>query len=133
LEICGFRHGTKDYYGNIRDLFPAYTDGDVINYVKLSVGNLYHEICHRYVHGDAETNRCALPYAYKSVFFILQSVYFLKTGVYYPTKQELMRHLTDADLSIMEKGMELSRRDDYDFEEAFRSLLSWCGEVLSSF
>jgi hypothetical protein len=46
LEICHLIHTTKDYYGTLTDLVPAFADTDVRNFVKLSVNNLYHEITH---------------------------------------------------------------------------------------
>ena len=50
LEICHLLHTTKDYYGTLAKLVPEYTETDVRNFVKMSLGNLYHEICHRYIH-----------------------------------------------------------------------------------
>ncbi len=64
LEICNFVYGTKDYYGKISDFVPTYTKDDVVNFIKLSVGNLYHELCHRYVHADTEKNKRKLPGSY---------------------------------------------------------------------
>jgi len=130
LEVCNFLYGTKDYYGKIIDFVPAYTREDVVNFVKLSVGNLYHEICHRYVHADAAKNKKKLPYTFKSVFFILQSVYYLKDGIFYPTKKELLEKLSADDRAVMELAAKLSDTSDYDFEEAFSLLLSWCQKVL---
>ncbi len=59
---------------------------DERNYVKLSLNNLYHEICHRYVHADREHNVLKLPLTCKSVFFIMQHVYYLSSGNFIPTK-----------------------------------------------
>ena len=50
LEICNLIHGTKDHYGKLCELVPVYSELDIRNFVKLSVNNLYHEICHRYIH-----------------------------------------------------------------------------------
>ena len=131
LEICNFLYGTKDYYGKIAGLLPAYTREDVINFIKLSAGNLYHELCHRYVHGDAEKNKRALAGTYKGVFFILQSMYYLKDGVFYLTKKELVEHLDAGDRTVMEMAVKLGKAKDYDFEEAFALLLSWCQRILA--
>ncbi len=54
LEICHLLNTTKDYYGELKNLVPLYTIEDERNYIKLSLNNLYHEICHRYVHADRE-------------------------------------------------------------------------------
>ena len=34
LEICHLVHSTKDYYGTLKPLVPAYTNQDVRNYIK---------------------------------------------------------------------------------------------------
>lgn len=131
LEICSMVHGTKDYYGKLVDFVPCYSKEDIVNFIKLSVGNLYHEICHRYIHADIQKNRRNLPGTYKGVFFILQNLYFLKDGVFYPDKQALLSNLSSEDRAVLEMGMKLGRAEDYDFPEAFELLLSWCKNCLS--
>ena len=81
LELCHLVHTTKDHYGKLSELIPEYSDQDIINYIKVSLGNMYHELCHRYTHADQEKNQRALPFTYKGVFFILQNIYYLKTGI----------------------------------------------------
>ena len=130
LEICNFLYGTKDYYGKIVDYVPVCTKNDVVNFIKLSAGNMYHELCHRYIHADAQKNKRNLVGTYKGVFFILQSVYYLKDGIFYPTKKELLEHLDADDKPVMEMAAELGKAKDYDFEEAFALLLSWCQRIL---
>ena len=131
LEICNFVYGTKDYYGKISDFVPAYTKDDVVNFIKLSAGNLYHELCHRYVHADTEKNKRKLPGSYKGVFFILQSLYYLKDGCFYPTKEKILEHLDIHDRTVMEMAAKIGNVADYDFAEAFVLLFSWCQKVLA--
>ena len=56
LEVCQLRHTTKDLVGVLTDYLPPATREDEINYVNLSLGNLYHELCHRYIHADRDKN-----------------------------------------------------------------------------
>ncbi len=133
LEVCNFLCGTKDFYGRLSDYLPTYTTGDVVQFIKVSVGNLYHEIVHRYVHADEIVNRNGLPYSYKNVFFVLQSIYYLKDGVFYLTKRELTEHLSVSDRAVMEMDARLSKDDNYNFDEAFSLLLAWCQEILHTF
>ena len=58
LEISHLLHTTRDIYGVLTALVPAYNERDMRSFIQLSIGNLYHELCHRYVHGSAEDNRC---------------------------------------------------------------------------
>ena len=46
-EICHVLHTTSDIYGKLSDIVPNYSKKDVANYIKMSVGNLYHMLCHR--------------------------------------------------------------------------------------
>ncbi len=133
LEICHLLHATKDCYGTLSALVPPYSEADILNYIKVSVGNLYHEICHRYIHADAEKNRGSLPYTYKGVFFILQNMYYLKTGAYARTKKELLTMLCGEDRAVMETAMRLDKGETYDFDEAFETLFLWCGNTLKTF
>lgn len=132
LELSHLLHSTKDYYGKLSEYIPQYSERDIINFIKLSLGNLYHEICHRYIHADREKNIKKLPSAYKSVFFILQNIYFIKTGIFSITKKELMTQLDASDRKVMSISMQISGDCDYNFDEAFDSLFMWCQRTLSN-
>ena len=130
LEICHLLHTTKDYFGRLESLVPPYTRQDVRSFVKLSIGNLYHEICHRYVHASTEHNIAALPGSYKGVFFILQNLHYLETGHFIGTKKELLASLTGQDRLVLEQSAIFARGEAYDFDEAFALLHSWCQNKL---
>ncbi len=130
LEICHLLHTTQDYYGVLKDFVPAYTQQDVRNFVKLSVNNLYHELCHRYIHASRERNISGLPATYKGVFFILQNLFFLQTGTFVPTKAELLPLLSGKDRSVLERAIQLRDGDAYNFPESFELLFSWCQDTL---
>ena len=130
LEICHLLHTTKDIYGTLSELLPDYSHADEKNFIKLSLGNLYHELCHRYVHSDSEKNIAKLPYAYKSVFFILQNIYYMENGVFYNSKNELTDHLDGISKEVMHLATALQNNSDYDFDYAFNLLFSWCQETL---
>ena len=108
LEICHLINSTKDCYGVLSRLVPSYTEYDIRNFVKISINNLYHEICHRYIHADQNKNTEALPGSYKSVFFILQNLYFLEHGKYIKTKAELIPLLSGVSRSVLENAVKLN-------------------------
>ena len=132
LEIRHLLGSTKDYYGELRTLVPAYTQEDIRTFVKLSVNNLYHEICHRFIHADRESNVSALPFTYKGVFFILQNLYCLNRGEFVLTKAELLSRLEGKDRAVLERSIALSKGDACDFEDSFPLLFTWCQETLAS-
>ena len=123
LELCHLLNTTKDYYGELKNLVPAYTMEDERNYVKFSLNNLYHEICHRYIHADREHNISRLPVTCKSVFYIVQHLHYLRTGNFVPTKRELLECVQDEDKAVLELSVSLRNDDGYDFDRAFSLLL----------
>lgn len=131
LEICHLLNTTKDYYGALKGLVPAYTMEDERNFVRLSLNNLYHEICHRYVHGDRESNASQLPASGKAIFFIMQHLYYLSSGVFVPTKRELLACVQGEDKAVLEWSLSRRERAGYDFESAFSLLFRWCQNTLS--
>ncbi len=131
LELCHLLHSTKDYYGKLSVLIPEYSKEDIANFIKLSIGNLYHEICHRYIHSDREANYQKLPLTYKGVFFTLQNMYYLKNGVFCVTKKDLIDMLETRDKEIMEISLSIANVEEYDFDKAFSKLFLWCKSVLT--
>ncbi len=132
LEICHLLHTTKDYCGTLAELVPAYTREDERTYVKLSLNNLYHELCHRYVHSDRETNIAMLPITCKSVFFIMQNVYYLESGDFVLTKNELLKKLHGDNKKILDMAMALQASKDYNFDKVFAALFEWCWKTLEA-
>lgn len=130
LEACHVLHTTRNVYGELATLMPAYTSDDVRNFVKLSVCNLFHELCHRYIHRSRERNIAALPGTYQPVFFILQNLHWLRTGNFVGTKRELLDALEGDDREILASAMELKKADVYDFDEAYTHLFAWCQQKL---
>jgi len=131
LEICHLLNTTKDYHGTLSSLIPSYTEDDVRNFIKVSASNLYHEICHRFIHEDLEQNMARLPGSYKSVFFILQNLHYLNHKRFVNSKQELLVLLEKADFAVLRRSMDYDRGILFDFEESFEMLFSWCQNTLT--
>lgn len=131
LEICHLLHTTKDYYGELKNLVPEYTIEDERNYVKFSLNNLYHEVCHRYIHADREANISSLPITCKSVFFIIQHLYYLSSGKFIATKRELLECVQGEDKAALELSISLKNNTDYDFDRSFSVLFGWCQNALA--
>jgi hypothetical protein len=131
LEIFHLLKTTKDYYGELKNLVPTYTIEDERNYVKLILNNFYHEICHRYIHTDREYNISRLPITCKSVFFIMQHLYYLDSGNFILTRRELLECVQGEDRTVLELSMSLQNHSDYDFDSAFSILFNWCKNMLS--
>ena len=123
LEVCQLRHTTKDLFGALTDYLPPAKREDEINYVKLSLGNLYHAICHRYIHKDRERNIAAFRGTCKEVFFLMQNLHYLESGRFILSKKELKKTVSAEDRKVLELA-ELP--NGFDFDHAFATLLAWC-------
>ncbi len=132
LEIWHLLNSTKDYYGVLSELIPAYTERDIRSFVKLSLNNIYHEVCHRYIHAERTKSITKLPDTYKGVFFILQNLYYLMHGEYIATKTELLPLLEGKNHAVLERSIELNKGISHDFCESFELLFVWCRDTLKS-
>lgn len=132
LEMSHLLHTTRDEYGELAPLLPAYDKRDICSFIQMSIGNLYHELCHRCIHASSEHNRECLPSSCKGVFFILQNLHHLRTGTFCVTKQELLAQLEGNDLVVMNLCLELAKAETFSFDSAFETLLGWCQETLAS-
>ena len=130
LEICHLLHTTKDYYGTLKKLVPEYSAEDERNFIKLSLNNLYHELCHRYIHAERDYNISKFPTTCKSVFFILQNMHYLNSGDFVMTKHELLDCIQGKDKAVLELSISLQNNSNYDFDKAFRLLFDWCQSSL---
>ncbi|MBQ3762192.1 MAG: nucleotidyltransferase domain-containing protein [Clostridia bacterium] len=122
-EVCQLRHTTKDLFGALADYLPPATREDEINYVKLSLGNLYHELCHRYIHADRDRNTAKFRGTSKYVFYLIQNLHFLESGRFILSKKDLKAAVSQEDRPVLELA---DLPDGYDFDRAFSSLFDWC-------
>lgn len=128
LEVCQLVHTTRDLLGTLTDYLPPAARADELNYVKVSLGNLYHELCHRYIHRDRARNMAAFRGACKSLFFLIQNLHFLETGCFLLTKEELKEGVSEQD----RRALALAELPDgFDFDRAFGFLFAWCQEAFA--
>ena len=123
LEVCQLRHTTKDLLGVLTDYLPPAAREDEISYVRLSLGNLYHELCHRYIHANRDKNTAKFRGTCKSVFYLIQNLHFLESGHFILSRKDLNEAATEEDRIVLEMA-ELP--DVYDFDQAFSFLFAWC-------
>ena len=132
LEICHLLHTTKDYYGHLAQYIPTYTDNDIRNFIKISLNNLYHELCHRYIHATLQENIHNLPNSYKCVFFILQNLFYLNNGYYINSKVKLLSSLYGQDRDVLQRSIELASGASHDFHDSFELIFTWCQTTLKA-
>lgn len=125
FELWQLAHETTDWYGALAPLLPAYTREDVWQHVQLGLDNLYHALCHSYLH-TPDCGRGSLPEWYKAVFYLLQNWTFVRTGRFVPTKAALLACLTGQDHAVLEMACRIRAGEAYDPEQAYALLFAWC-------
>ena len=123
LETCQLLYTTKDVYGKLEPLLTPFTREDEINYVKFCLGNLYHELCHRYIHSPREKNIEKFRGTCKFFFFLIQNLHYLETGDFILKKEDLKAAVSEADCRILEFA---SLPDDFDFDTVMAETFKWC-------
>ena len=132
MEILHVLHSTKDLLGTLAPLLPAVTMEDHRHFVQLSAGNLYHALCHRYVHGSKEGRAVSLGSHEKELFFLLSDLHYLRTGDFPPTRNALYEVLSPCDRAVWDAVKEA--RDDPDgceYDAAFARVFAWCQKTLA--
>ena len=123
LEVCQLINTTKDVYGKLEPLLSPFTREDEINYVKFCLGNLYHELCHRFVHASREKNIEKFRGTCKFFFFLIQNLHYLETGNFILKKADLKNTVSEADRRVLEFA---ALPDSFDFDAALEELFVWC-------
>ena len=158
-EICHLIHTTKDCFGRLAELVPEYTEADVLAYIRIMTGNLYHALCHSRVHGfvpgegaemvpkerrnsaQADWER-RLPGAFKEAFFILQNKQYLESGIFAVSRAELAGLLSGTDAKVLketvaakdfpaEKADGEAEKSNSASERRFVLLFDWCKQTLA--
>ena len=128
LESLQLKYTTKDLYGTLSELLPPATRQDEINYVKISLGNFYHEICHRFIHGGEEKSRGKLRANCKQLYFVIQNLHYLESGDFILKKSDLKVVVSEDDREML-CIPELP--DDYDFEKTYEAVVAWCQKAFA--
>ena len=80
-ELRGLLEDTQPIYGELSSLLPEPNAEDAADYLRISAGNLYHEVCHRYLYGGSPAQQAEkLRGAYKIAVFIIGKSLLKKIG-----------------------------------------------------
>ena len=112
-ELYQFEHGTEVWLGDLHTLQPEYDEDDIRLGARVSVANLYHMVNHTYL-TTRDLDETARADVFKSLlkafFFSLQIVHAVRTGIFAPTKRQLLTELTDEDERTLNSPMRTSGR-----------------------
>ena len=60
----------------------------------------------------------------------MQNLYYLDSGKFVGTKKELREVLSGKDRLVLDTAISLAGGTEFDFDEAFDLLLTWCKETM---
>lgn len=132
-EIFQMVQETQPCLGSLEGLVPDVARQDVEESLRIGAANLYHAACHIFLYDDPTRDLEILRDAYKSSFFLLQLLHYLRSGHYARSKKELLPLLEESERKILELGMDWDgcrpEREAYP-DALFRRLIAWSGGIL---
>ncbi len=133
-EIFQLYNDTKALYGNLADFVEIPDKKNAKQSVYMGVQSLYHAACHSFLY--SKDLKRSLYELYKQIFFILQARYFLETGDYILSKQELADKLCGAEKRLMKICLdrkEIFNYSEKDVESAYNMLIEFCARQIKRF
>ena len=132
-EVFQLYNDTKALYGNLDDIVKKPDKKDAAQAVYIGAQGMYHAACHSFLYSD-DLKR-SLYELYKQLFFILQARYFVETGEYILSKQELEDKLCGAEKRLMKICLDREKIFNYsekDTESAYNMLMKFCSRQIKS-
>lgn len=99
-ELFQFTNDTLTLYGSFGGVLPIPTQDDAKQAAKNGAGGIFHALCHTRLHGEMTPQFLAA--LYKSAFFTLQALHFMRTKEYVSSKKELAEKVTGADAEVLQ-------------------------------
>lgn len=124
-DLFQFYYDTTPILGSMNEILNNIHEEDIRRAVRIGACNVYHMCVHNLVH---EKSADILKSLYKSAFFTLQAIAFLKTGKYEKKKAQLLPLLNDKDGLVLKIGIELKNKEklsEQEFKKYSELLLDW--------
>ncbi len=130
-DIFQFLYDTKPIYGDIFDIVKKPDRNDIILSVKTGAQNIYHGACHSFLFDKEQTE--TIKCLYKNTFFVLQAMFFLKTGEYVSTKKSLLEKLDGKDKEILQICIDKEKIENYtNTDNLYDSLIKWSKNIIKT-
>lgn len=131
-EVAQLLHETVDYYGALAPLLPAADAADLREHIRIGVGNLYHYLCHSYLHRPVEKREQAVKNGCRQAFYLLQNLHLLRTGVWLRSHAALLAVSDGEEAAILRDAMTVRGGGEIDSGAAYARLFGWCRRLLVS-
>lgn len=131
-ELFPFKMDTADHFGKLDEHLPPITKEDIRENARIGSSALLHLLTHSYLYADADAKPAILKDAYKSAYFTMQVVDYLRSGTYRTSKKELLACLNGTEKEIILAGMNFPAwLAAHSEQHAFNLLREWCRDVIA--
>ncbi len=121
-DLFQFYYDTTPVKGSLDELLELIDNKAVSRAIKIGACNIYHGCVHNMLH---EKSVDILKGLYKSASFVVQAVYFNRTGKYIKHQADLLNVLTNDEYEIVEIFRSLKKGGNVDFDRMSEKLLVW--------
>lgn len=133
FELFQFEQDTDAWYGDLQLLLPPITHADTVSGARAAVSGLNHYTTYLYVSRDEVTRVHELKGVYKTFFFAMQVVEYLRSGFYARSKNELYPRLAGDEAKLLQLNMNPARYEELAGKEPdmlFQLMLAWTSRVM---
>ena len=133
FELFQFAKDTDSYLGNLDALLPPVSRQDIITGARAGVSGIHHLVAYLYISGDPATRADDVKGLYKSFFFSIQLMEYLRSGIYAGSKTELLTRLSGEEATLLRLGMDpeyYEERKQNSPDSLFQLLLEWSGNAM---
>ncbi|SHM21062.1 nucleotidyltransferase domain-containing protein [Ruminococcus flavefaciens] len=121
-DLFQFYHDTKPIIGTLDDIVPSITDDDIRRSIKIGVCNIYHSCVHNLIY---EKDPAILKGLYKSTSFVIQALWYLRSGEYSARLQELFSKVEGSEKDIISAYIQIKNSGVSDFERLSDLIFNW--------
>ncbi|MBR5572463.1 MAG: nucleotidyltransferase domain-containing protein [Oscillospiraceae bacterium] len=126
-DLFQFYHDTKPILGCLDEVLPLIDGAAVDRAIKIGACNIYHGCVHNMLHEKREETVKEL---YKAASFVMQALYFKKTGNYIAGQVELIKFADEKDQKIIRTFLDLKDGREIRFQEMSEALMAWSGNLI---
>lgn len=121
-DLFQFYYDTKPLKGSLNELLPLLDETAVNRAIKVGACNIYHGCVHNMLF---DKNEDILKGLYKAASFVVQAVYFSKSGEYISRQQDLLEKVSADEKIIVETFISLKNGGAVELEKMSENLLCW--------
>lgn len=123
-DLFQFYHDTLPLYGDLDFIKDLIAPEDISRAVKTGACGIYHACVHNAVH---EKSADILKSLLKSAVFVIQAKYFLESGEYVRSREELSEKIGADDKKILTLATE---KNTADLDGASETLFKWASALI---